>query len=375
MLRLYLTKLYYSVKIIKMVNAMKKIIIKIGSSSLFENGEFAEERILTLAKEIEKLRKGGAEVCLITSGAIAIGLTKMGLDKKPTEISKKQALAAIGQMYLMEKYEQIFEKVGVKPSQILLNHDDFGNRSRMKNLNNTLTALFDYGVLPIINENDALATEEIKVGDNDTLAAMIALNVGADMLIIISDVDGLYDKNPTVNKDAKLIPVVKKVDSSVASLAKAPTSKVGTGGMITKIKAAEICTASKISMMIIGNGKIPYISSVLEGENLGTLFMPSGKLHAKINWIKNCANVSGKVVVDEGAKNALKNRKSLLSCGVTEYQGVFSSGSVVEICNEQGEVFAKGVIAFSSDTLKSFDKDGDQSQMIIHANNIAVIKE
>ena len=374
MLRLYLTKLYYSVKIIKTVNAMKKIIIKIGSSSLFENGEFAKERILTLAKEIEKLRKDGAEVCLITSGAIAIGLTKMGLDKKPTEISKKQALAAIGQMYLMEKYEQIFDKVGVKPSQILLSHDDFGNRSRMKNLNNTLTALFDYGVLPIINENDALATEEIKVGDNDTLAAMIALNVGADMLVIISDVDGLYDKNPTVNKDAKLIPVVKKVDSSVASLAKAPTSKVGTGGMITKIKAAEICTASKISMMIVGNGKIPQISKVVT-ENLGTLFLPSGNISSKTNWIKNCANVSGKVVVDDGAKHALKNRKSLLSCGVIEYQGVFSSGSVVEICNEQGEVFAKGVIAFSSDTLKSISKGSDHSQMIIHANNIAIIKE
>lgn len=374
MLRLYLTKLSYSVKIIKTVKAMKKIIIKIGSSSLFENGGFAEERILTLAKEIEKLRKGGAEVCLITSGAIAIGLTKMGLDKKPTEISKKQALAAIGQMYLMEKYEQIFDKVGVKPSQILLSHDDFGNRSRMRNLNNTLTALFDYGVLPIINENDALATEEIKVGDNDTLAAMIALNVGADMLVIISDVDGLYDKNPSVHQDAKLIPIVKKVDSSVASLAKAPTSKVGTGGMITKIKAAEICTASKISMMIVGNGKIPQISEVIN-ENLGTLFLPSGNISSKINWIKNCANVSGKVVVDGGAEIALKNRKSLLSCGVIEYQGVFSNGSVVEICNEQGEVFAKGVIAFSSDTLKSISVGSDHAQMIIHANNIAVIKE
>jgi glutamate 5-kinase len=244
----------------------------------------------------------------------------------------------------------------------------------MRNLNNTLTALFDYGVLPIINENDALATEEIKVGDNDTLAAMIALNVGADMLVIISDVDGLYDKNPSVHKDAKLIPIVKKVDSSVASFAKAPTSKVGTGGMITKIKAAEICTASKISMMIVGNGKIPQISEVIN-ENLGTLFLPSGNISSKINWIKNCANVSGKVVVDGGAEIALKNRKSLLSCGVIEYQGVFSNGSVVEICNEQGEIFAKGVIAFSSDTLKSISVGSDHAQMIIHANNIAVIKE
>ena len=353
---------------------MKKIILKIGSSSLFSGGEFAEDRIYTLAKEIKNLRDLGAEVCLITSGAIAIGMTKMGLSKKPTEISKKQALAAIGQMYLMEKYEQIFDKVGVKPSQILLSHDDFGNLNRMKNLNNTLNALFSYGVLPIINENDALAVEEIKVGDNDTLAAMIALNVSADLLVIISDVNGLYDKNPTTNSDAKLIPIVKEINKSISSLAKEPTSKVGTGGMITKIRAAEICTSSKISMMIVGNGKIPELSKVISGENLGTLFLPSGKVARKKNWLSYCANVSGKIVVDDGAKLALINRKSLLSCGVKGYEGTFSSGSIVEVCGVDGKVFCKGIIAFSSDTLKSLIKDG-QTQMVMHADNIAVIKE
>ncbi|MBR2322996.1 MAG: glutamate 5-kinase [Clostridia bacterium] len=354
---------------------MKKIILKIGSSSLFENGEFAEGRILTLAKEIKKLQDCGLEVCLITSGAIAIGMTKMGLQKKPTKISKKQALAAIGQMYLMEKYEQIFEKVDIKPSQILLSHDDFGNRSRMRNLNNTLNALFSYGVLPVINENDALATEEIKVGDNDTLAAMIALNVSADMLVIISDVDGLYDKNPSVHSDAKLIPVVKKVDKSVSALAKAPTSKVGTGGMITKIRAAEICTASKISMMIVGNNKIPMLSHVINGENLGTLFLPNGNVPRRKNWLSYCANVSGKVVVDDGAKQALLDHKSLLSCGVKEYQGTFSSGSIVEICGLDGKIIGKGIIAFNSDTLKEISVENGHAQMVIHADNIAIIKE
>ena len=201
---------------------------------------------------------------------------------------------------------------------------------------------------------------------------MIALGVGADMLIIISDVDGLYDKNPTEHSDAKLIPVVETIDDGVCSLAKAPSSKVGTGGMITKLKAGKICNASKISMMIVGNNKIPHLSKVLDGDNLGTTFLPYGNVHKKQNWLTYCANISGKIVVDEGAKIALLSRKSLLSCGVKEYQGTFSSGSVVEIVDEDGKVFAKGVIAFSSDTLKSLKTDSG-TQMIIHADNIAVL--
>ncbi len=354
---------------------MKKIIIKIGSSSLFSGKEFAENRILLLAQEIKKMRDLGVEVCLITSGAIAMGMSKMGLTKKPSNISSKQALAAIGQMYLMEKYEQIFEKVGVKPAQILLSHDDFGNSSRVKNLKNTISSLFSYKVFPIINENDALATEEIKVGDNDTLAAMISTTIGADMLVIISDVDGLYDKNPVENHDAKLIKVVNKIDNSISSLAKSPTSKVGTGGMITKIKAGKICTSSNISMMIIGNEKIPYLSSVINGENLGTLFLASGKLPLKKNWLIYSANVSGKIVVDDGAKKAVENRKSLLSCGVVLYEGNFSSGSVVEICDTKNQTFAKGKVAFDSDALKSINKTSEHSQMVIHADNIALLRE
>ncbi|MBQ3234606.1 MAG: glutamate 5-kinase [Clostridia bacterium] len=354
---------------------MKRLVLKIGSSSLFSGNDFAEKEIEVLARQIKKIRDEGVEVCLITSGAIAIGMQSLGLSKKPTELPLKQALAAIGQMYLMERYEKIFEKVSVKPAQILLSHDDFGNRDRVKNLNNTISALFSYGVIPVINENDALATEEIKVGDNDTLAAMIALNVGADMLVIISDVDGLYDKNPAENEDAKLISTVEKVDKTVFSLAKAPSSKVGTGGMITKLKAAKICGNSGISMMIVGNGKIGELSKVLNGENLGTLFMPSGKMPVRKNWLLSCANVSGKIFVDEGAKTALLNRKSLLSCGVTELKGTFASGSVVEIAGVNGEVFAKGIVAFGSDTLKTLDNKGEHhSQLIIHANNI-VLKE
>lgn len=354
---------------------MKRLVLKIGSSSLFSGNDFAEKEIEVLAKQIKEIKNLGVEVCLITSGAIAIGMQSLGMDKKPTELPLKQALAAIGQMYLMERYEKIFEKVSLKPAQILLSHDDFGNRDRVKNLNNTISALFSFGTIPVINENDALATEEIKVGDNDTLAAMIALNISADMLVIISDVDGLYDKNPSENKDAKLISVVEKIDKNVFGLAKAPSSKVGTGGMITKLKAAKICGNSGISMMIVGNGKIKDLSKVVSGENLGTLFTPTGKMPVRKNWLLSCANVSGKIVVDDGAKDALINRKSLLSCGITDLKGTFASGSVVEVCDKSSEVFAKGIVAFGSDTLKSLDKKGEHhSQLIIHANNI-VIKE
>lgn len=355
---------------------MKRLVLKIGSSSLFSGNNFAEKEIETLALEIKKIREMGVEVCLITSGAIALGMQNLNLSSKPTELPKKQALAAIGQMYLMEKYEEIFEKAQIKPAQILLSHDDFGNRNRVNNLNNTLNALFDYGVLPIINENDALATEEIKVGDNDTLASMISLNIGADMLVIISDVDGLYDKNPSEHKDAKLIPVVKKIDDSVFGLAKAPSSKVGTGGMITKLKAAKICDNSGISMMIVGNGKIKDLSKVVVGENLGTLFVPSGKMSVKKNWLISCANVSGKITVDKGAEKALKSRSSLLSCGIVEVKGTFSIGSIVDVCSLDGEVFAKGAVAFGSDTIKALKANSElQAQLVIHANNIALIKD
>jgi len=352
---------------------MKRIVLKIGSSSLFSGGEFAEEKINILAREIKKLKDSGVEVCLITSGAIAIGLKEMNLDKKPTELPKKQALAAIGQMYLMEKYEEIFAGVGVKPSQILLSHDDFGNRNRVKNLNNTITALFNYGVLPIINENDAISTDEIKVGDNDTLGAFVALNIDADLLVIISDVNGLYDKNPVKDPTAKLIERVEKIDKSITSLAKEPTSKVGTGGMITKIKAAKICTDSGIDMMIIGNDKIDKISTILDGANLGTIFHSKGKMPKSKNWILSCANVNGGILVDDGAKKALLKRSSLLSCGIIGIKGSFSHGSVVEILDKEGVPFAKGVASFGVDTIKTLTKG--ENQVIVHANNIALIEE
>lgn len=353
---------------------MKRIVIKIGSSSLFKGQDFATEEITALAKEIKKIKQTGVEVCLITSGAIAVGMSEMGLDKRPSVLSSKQALAAIGQAYLMERYEKIFETVGIKPAQILLSHDDFGNRDRVKNLNNTISALFEYGALPVINENDALATEEIKVGDNDTLASMIALNIGAELLIIISDVDGLYDKNPSENPDAKLIKTVEKIDENIFSLAKSPSSKVGTGGMVTKIRAAKICCNSGIKMMIVGNGKISELSKIARGENLGTEFIEKGKMPVRSNWILSCANVSGKIFVDAGAKEALLKRNSLLSCGITDLKGTFSSGSVVEICDELGVPFAKGVVAFGSDNLKTLDKRGEhKSQLIIHANNLVLI--
>lgn len=350
---------------------MKRIVIKIGSSSLFNGQEFATKEITALAKEIKKIRDKGTEVCLITSGAIAVGMSEMGLDRKPAGISSKQALAAIGQAYLMERYEKIFQTVDIKPAQILLSHDDFGNRDRVKNLNNTISSLFKFGALPIINENDALATEEIKVGDNDTLASMIALNIGAELLVIISDVDGLYDKNPVNNTDAKLIKTVDKIDKNILSLAKAPSSKVGTGGMITKIKAAKICCNSGIKMMIVGNGKISSLSEIINGKNLGTEFIEKGKMPVRSNWILSCANVSGKILVDNGAKEALIKRNSLLSCGIIDVKGTFSSGSVVEIANENGESFAKGIVAFGSDNLKTLDRKGEhRSQVIIHANNL-----
>ncbi|MDD3349165.1 MAG: glutamate 5-kinase, partial [Bacilli bacterium] len=252
---------------------IKRIIIKIGSSSLV-NGDKSinENKIAELIGKIASLMKLEKEVVLVTSGAIAIGMNKLGLSSKPKSIPLKQACASLGQVSLMETYERYANIAGFLCAQILVNHDDFENRNRMLNLGNTLETLFQKHILPIINENDALAVEEIKVGDNDTLAALLVPMVKADLLILISDVDGLYDKNPQDYKDAKLIDFVENIDDDIEKMIDEKNSLVGTGGMTTKIKAARIATSSGCHMAIINSSKLDNIIGIINGENVGTWF-------------------------------------------------------------------------------------------------------
>lgn len=353
---------------------MKRIVLKIGSSSLVRGKGLNKINMRKLVEQISLLHGNGVEVALVTSGAIPAGMSKLGLAKKPTDISKKQACAAIGQPSLMKSYEQLFEDFDVSCAQVLLTHDDFGSRKRSEHLKKTLDALFSYGVVPIINENDVISDEEIKVGDNDTLSAMVSLIVGADELILITDVDGLYDGDPNTDPNAKIISVIDKIDEKMLSSASGSSSAIGTGGMITKLKAAQIATDAGINMRIIGVKSITRLEGILNGAKEGSLFLANGnKRTIKSCWLLYCASSEGKIFVDDGAKLALSSRKSLLSCGITGIEGEFSDGAVVSVCASDGELIAKGTTYLSSKELSKTVKN-KETRVVVHANNIAIIR-
>lgn len=352
---------------------MKKLVIKIGSSFFINKNEINRDNIRALAEQISIIKQKGIACCLISSGAIAVGVKKMGLKNKPTNIAKKQACAAIGQMSLMQEYEQIFDNYNIKCAQILLNHDDFGNRNRITSLQQTMETLLQMGVVPVVNENDALAVEEIKVGDNDTLSAMTSLVIGADLLVLVSDIDGLFTSNPKTDSQAKKIDIVHKIDDSIKEMAGGAGSSFGTGGMCTKIRAGEIATNANIPMMIVNKNKIKQLSYIADGDNLGTLFKASSSLTIRESWIKYCANVKGKLIIDNGASLALNNRKSLLAVGIKQVEGSFKHGEVVEICLENKTIIAKGISLFDNMQIKKFiDKEHVKNQVVVHANDLVI---
>lgn len=362
---------------------MKRIVIKIGSSSIVdESGELDKTKIKNLVKEISQLKEQQIMPILVSSGAIAVGRSIMHI--KPQNIAEKQALAAVGQADLMHEYEVAFNEYNLKCAQILLNHDDFDVRKRVLNLETTIDTLIDMDVVPIINENDALAVDEIKVGDNDTLSALISGMVEAKLLVLVSDIDGLFNKNPKLYEDAKLVSLVTKIDKDIINMATDATSSFGTGGMITKIKAAKIATTSGVDMLIMNNTKINKLHNVLN-EYDGTLFKASDhKMNAKSHWVLYKTNPKGFIYVDNGAKKAIYDRKSLLSVGVINVKGVFDTNDVVGICNGT-EMIAKGIVSYNSEEIEKIKGKSindvkkiigeNAKNIIIHANNIVLLEE
>lgn len=244
-----------------------RIVLKVGTSTLVENnGQIKEEKIKNLCKEISKLKSKGHEVILVSSGAIGIGVGKLGLDKKPSDIPSKQAVAAVGQCELMYVYDRIFSEFSITVGQMLLTGADLKSVDRHTNINNTLNKLLQYGVLPVINENDSIATDEIKVGDNDTLSAIVATSVNADLLIILSDVNGLYSADPRKDKSAKLIKEVYELTDEILALAGGEGSSLGTGGMVTKLKAAKICLNGNCDMAISNGENLNLLEDIVENK-------------------------------------------------------------------------------------------------------------
>ncbi|WP_139905238.1 glutamate 5-kinase [Clostridium thermarum] len=252
---------------------VKRVVIKVGSSTLtYPNGLFNLGRIESLVRQISNLHNRGLEVILVSSGAIAAGMGRLGLKEKPKSMSRKQACAAVGQVRLMHMYDKIFGEYGKTTAQILITKDDTVDKKRLRHAKNTFSALFKEKVIPIVNENDAITTEEIKIGDNDTLSAYVCKLVQGDLLILMSDIDGLYNCNPNVNKDAKLISYVSAVTDEIASCAEGAGTKLGTGGMITKLRAASIVNNSGAAMVIVNGSETDILNRVLNGEEVGTFF-------------------------------------------------------------------------------------------------------
>lgn len=333
------------------IKRVKRVVIKVGSAVLTLQGiKLNDAAFKGLAAHISALRNNGIEVALVTSGAVAAGMGKLGLAKKPKSIPEKQAAAAAGQSSLMGKYERAFAEHDLKVAQILLTHEDLDNRHRYLNARNTLFTLLEYGIIPIINENDTVVINEIQLGDNDNLSALVAGLIDADHLLILTDIEGLYDKDPRSHADAKLIPVVPRIDGHIEKMAGGVGTSVSTGGMITKIQAAKKATASGTYTIAASGKDMSNISKILiNNEEIGTHFLPGkDKLASRKNWIGTVLKPKGKIVVDDGAREALISKgKSLLPTGIVGVEGDFEIGDAVTLADKEGNRFAQGLAGYT----------------------------
>jgi glutamate 5-kinase len=338
----------------KLLKNGRRIVIKAGSGILTGDDGFNSQVINSLANDICDLKSKGFEIILVSSGAIAAGMKKMGYEKKPDGISEKQAMAAIGQSRLMMAYEKAFGRHEVTVAQILITRDDLNNRRRYLNARNTIFKLLSWGIIPIINENDTVVIDEIKFGDNDNLSAMVANMTESNLLAILTDIEGLYDDDPRTNKNAKLIPLVNKIGSSHFQSANSVPGTFGTGGMASKIAAARKATLKGIPV-IIANGRTKnIIRNIVKGEETGTLFLPQKKaVCGRKHWIAFTRAIKGKIIIDEGAVKALiKNGKSLLPSGVIGVSGRFNRGDSVQIVDRNGIEIAVGMVDYNHSELE-----------------------
>ena len=340
--------------------------IKLGTAVLMrEDGAVALSRLYSFIETIAELKREGREVLLVSSGAVGLGAEKLGIARKPQLLPIKQACAAVGQGRLMSLYSDAFERFGITTAQLLLTEEDFSNRQRYLNLRGTMMKLLELGVLPIINENDPVSAAElesiepgshvkINFGDNDKLSALVASKIEAELLVILTDVEGLYTADPLSSSDARLIPMVEEITPEIEELARvsaqAPGLRKGRGGIRTKLEAARVAVHSGCAAIIAGGKTVGILGRIFDGEELGTLFLPQPGLPVKRRWIAFATSVKAALVVNDGAHRALAERKaSLLAAGVIEVRGAFDRGDVVSILDEQEREFARGMVNYSSD--------------------------
>jgi len=367
---------------------IRRLVVKVGSGLITAREAGLDPgRIGALADELAAVRHHGTEVALVSSGAVVAGMARLKLQVRPRSIPEKQAAAAVGQSALMEHYETAFARHGVTVAQILLTQADVSARARYLNARNTLTTLLGYGVVPIINENDTVAVEEIKFGDNDNLSALVAQLIDADLLVLLTDVDGLYTSDPSRDPQARKLDTVEAVTPEIERLVWSDADRVAVGGMATKLQAAQKAAASGVPMVIASGREPGTLARVLRGEPVGTYFPPRGdRLAARKRWIAFAVPPQGRLLVDAGARQALIERgKSLLPSGVVDIEGDFDAGEVVALCaaDGDGKEFARGLVNFDAQELrmirraktteiesllgyKSFDE-------VVHRDNLVVL--
>ena len=363
----------------------RRVVVKVGTSTITHgNGKINIQRMDRLCRALADLHNRGTDVLLVSSGAVGAGMGRLGYSAKPASLPVKQALAAVGQGLLMQMYEKLFSEYGCTTAQNLLTRVGFNDRSRYLNLCNTMHALADMNVIPVINENDTIAVDELKFGDNDTLSALVACAAGADLLIILSDIDGLYDADPRVHKDAKLIHEVRAVSQSIRDNSGSKGSNMSSGGMYTKITAADVVLPAGIPLVIASGAAENVLHRILAGEVLGTLFIPPVEhRHARKQWIAANRPFES-VTIDAGAVKALTEQGgSLLAKGITAVNGEFEAGRLLAVLAPNGQEIARGLTNFNSRDLKKImghrsdefeallgEKDFDEA---IHRDNLTVL--
>jgi glutamate 5-kinase len=368
------------------LSRVRRLVVKVGSGLITAPGQGPDsKRIAALAADIAAVAGERREVALVSSGAIVTGMARLGFPTRPRSIPEKQAAAAVGQSALMWHYEQAFKKHGIKVGQVLLTGQDIADRGRYLNARNTLLTLLDFDVLPIVNENDTVAVDEIKVGDNDNLAALVAHLIDADLLILLTDVDGLYSGDPRRDPAARRLDTVAALTDDIRRLVFDTETGVSVGGMSTKLEAAEKAGTSGIPMVIANGGELGIVGRILGGEDVGTYFQPrDDRLAARKRWIAFAVRPQGRLTVDAGAKKALTERgKSLLPSGLVDVSGEFQAGEVVALAAGDGGDFARGLVNYAAAELRKIRgaKTADIERAlgykglgeVIHRDNLVVL--
>ncbi|GAA6150751.1 glutamate 5-kinase [Pseudoteredinibacter isoporae] len=335
----------------KSLSTSRRWVVKIGSALLTNDGQGLDEQAIDAwVAQLAALRQSGLDIILVSSGAVAAGMTQLGWSRRPSSLHELQAAAAVGQAGLVQTYQQKFQRFQLQTAQVLLDHDDFSSRQRYLNARSTLNTLLELGVIPIVNENDTVVTDEIRFGDNDTLAALVANLMDAEQLVILTDQEGMFDSDPRGNPDAKLISEASARDGSLEDKA-GGGGKLGRGGMRTKVRAARVAARSGAHTVIAGGRIDDVLSRLRKGENLGTLLLADRQPEAaRKQWLAGHLQAKGKLMLDAGASRVLRGEgKSLLPVGVTQVVGEFTRGELVLCCDERGTEIARGLVNYNSD--------------------------